>query len=57
MVASIDYLCSDSVLNFDFNVDYLHEVVGEVKKNVERRISAGDLTRPGLRPGEFWGLS
>ena len=30
IIASIDYLCSDSWLDFDFNVDYLHEVVGEV---------------------------
>ena len=30
IVASIDYLCSDSWLDFDFNVDYLHEVVEEV---------------------------
>jgi len=31
IVASIDYFCSDSWLDFDFNVDYLHEVVEEVK--------------------------
>ena len=30
IVASIDDLCSDSWLDFDFNVDYLHEVVEEV---------------------------
>ena len=31
IVASFHYFCSDSVLDFDFNVDYLHEVVEEVK--------------------------
>ena len=53
IVASIDYLCSDSWLDFDFNVDYLHEVVGEVATRSWKRHSADDLTRPGQRPGEF----
>ena len=55
IVASIDYLCSDSWLDFDFNVDYLHEVVEEVATKSWKRHSARDLTRPGQRPGEFIG--
>ena len=53
IVASIDYLCSDSWLDFDFNVNYLHEVVEEVAASSWKKHSARDLTRPGQRPGEF----